>query len=772
MFARIYRAMFFNRGGTAVSIKDWLRIVLLGSCLISLSGSQASAAGGPSAWTGTLIVEHLDDFDAESSEDRLTLRGRDGRDWRVEATNDARPLLGRLVRVVGSGDGTTLRGRVEPLDDSAATSARIGAGPRRVAVVIVTLSDAPAAPTTQAQARQSFFEAEQSAARFFGQQSAGRVTLAGETFAPLALSVSGVGCDYDAFKREVFNRLGSSLDGFDHVAIVHPNLRDCTYGGLGDVAGPISWYNGGPDVSVITHELGHNMGAHHASTLACAQAGAPVSLAGSSSCSVDEYGDPFDTMALGSSLMSTWHRLQTDNISAGDDAYVRASQTIRLAPTTSTSGVRSIRVPRRVSGQATQDFFALELRRASAPFDAFGSSQPVVQGVSVRLVQAIERRQQSALLDMTPGSPGGFGDAALLSGASFLDPVSGTELRVGAIDAGGATVSIVVPRPDATPPEAPRLRSSATSATTVDFSWFAASDDEELSHYEIERDGAVVAQTTTQAFAETGPADGRAHGYRAVAVDVAGNRSLGGAVVQFQAPQPAPAPQTAQPPQALAPRPASSSAQLPARSSGGAKFPAKLKVKRASVKGGRLDVLFSITGRATGKLTIDYQAAGRFERYTVDVGTAREGEKPVRLSARLHARQRGRSSGILNVSYAGNGATLSDELRLRAAHGRTLLVRDRLTFSGGRLSVGGTVDRDVSGVVRLRATYRSAGGAAEVWTAKATIRDGRWSVDERLPSSAANDPDAYLTIQFTGDLRARGGPYRGEQDGKSIGNLG
>jgi len=35
----------------------------------------------------------------------------------------------------------------------------------------------------------------------------------------------------------------------------------------------------------------------------------------------------------------------------------------------------------------------------------------------------------------------------------------------------------------------------------------------------------------------------------------------------------------------------------------------------------------------------------------------------------------------------------------------------------------------------------------------------------------AADPEAYLRIQFTGDGDARGGPYRGEQDGRLLANV-
>jgi len=167
------------------------------------------------------------------------------------------------------------------------------------------------------------------------------------------------------------------------------------------------------------------------------------------------------------------------------------------------------------------------------------------------------------------------------------------------------------------------------------------------------------------------------------------------------------------PPRATQPRPAGS-APTPRRSS------AKLKVKRASLPSGRLNVLLGITGRATGKLQIKLEAGGRTS-FSVDVGSSGSKEKQVRI--------------------------------------------DR------PLPVAGTVDPRVDGSVRLRVTYTRSNGTFAAFNRTASISKGRWSTDETLPPSAVADAAAYLTTQYTGDGNTRGGPYRGEQQGKLIGGL-
>ncbi|MDP2710637.1 MAG: GDSL-type esterase/lipase family protein [Solirubrobacteraceae bacterium] len=202
-----------------------------------------------------------------------------------------------------------------------------------------------------------------------------------------------------------------------------------------------------------------------------------------------------------------------------------------------------------------------------------------------------------------------------------------------------------------------------------------------------------------------------------------------------------------------------------------ARFPAKLKLKRAAIAGGRLDALLGVSGRATGALRVEYHSAATTRVFRVALGPAREGEKNVKLLRALSGAQRRTPTGILTVTYSGNQRVLGDLLRARAANRRSLLRRTSLSLAGARLRVAGTVAPAVRGVVRLRVTYTDASGAGAEWSHAARIAAGRWRADRALPAAASTDPNAYLTLQFTGDLAARGGPHRGEQDGRGLGNL-
>ncbi len=214
-------------------------------------------------------------------------------------------------------------------------------------------------------------------------------------------------------------------------------------------------------------------------------------------------------------------------------------------------------------------------------------------------------------------------------------------------------------------------------------------------------------------------------------------------------PPPSPAPGLAPPTSAVVAPPASS------------RFPAKLKVRRARVDDGRLDLLLRITGRADGRVKIAYRASGE----TFDF-TARIEDGTIRVDRRIPADQRDIDTGIVTIEYAGNDRVRPTEVHLRAADQRAELERGELSIEDGRLRAEGRIAGRARGLVRLRLGYEDERGEAAFWYGRARIEDGRWRVSAQLPATARGG--GYLTIAFTGYLRARGGAMRGEQDAKQV----
>jgi subtilisin-like proprotein convertase family protein len=188
--------------------------------------------------------------------------------------------------------------------------------------------------------------------------------------------------------------------------------------------------------------------------------------------------------------------------------------------------------------------------------------------------------------------------------------------------------------------------------------------------------------------------------------------------------------------------------------------PAKLQVLRAGVSGGRLDVLASITAKATGKVRVTYRSGGVTTRFDASITRGRIGFRRA-----LPRSQRSRSTGIVTLTYAGSALVEPDTVTLRAARGRARLVRTTSRIdSKGRLRVAGTITPRARGVVRVRLTYVPAGGASTSVDYRAKIVRGRWSLNQRLPAAAAA-AGGQLSIQFTGYEPLS---IRGEQIAKEV----
>ena len=256
----------------------------------------------------------------------------------------------------------------------------------------------------------------------------------------------------------------------------------------------------------------------------------------------------------------------------------------------------------------------------------------------------------------------------------------------------------------------------------------------------------------------------------ASAPDPAGNVGSAEQTLKIEsAPQPSPPPP---PPPAPAPEPAPAPAPAPApvpapvappRSpavAGPEVFPAKLQVLRAGVRGGRLDVLARITGRATGRVKVSYQSSGKTTRFTAQIKNG-----AVRVDHLLPSSQRRKTTGILTMTYEGNDRVRSDEVRLRAASGKARLRRGTTRIGDkGRLRVSGTTSTRALGVVRIRLGYTAADGKVRFLESAAKIKSGKWSLTKTLPADAAK-AGGQLSIQYTGYEPRR---IRGEQLAKAV----
>jgi chitodextrinase len=514
--------------------------------VLALAMLLPSAVSGTAAWRtleGSLVVAHGDAFAADPARSRSTFVDR-----LVTASGEVslafrgkRPegfFNGATVRVRGTLAGRTLTVGPSRADASVLAAAAAATGPRKLAVLLVKFSAAQAEPWTIAQAQATVFSASNSVASYFAEESYGLLTVTGDVFGYYTISIDTSQCDYldiGTKARAAATAAGVNLANYTQIQYAFPNLASCGWAGLAYVPGRDSWINNALNLRVSAHELSHNFGVHHASTISCSEGGVRVTLSSNAAnCTSSEYGDPFSIMGAA----STRH---THNQQLASMGWITGSglQTITTAGSYTFGAAenagatpRAVRIAR---GNGT--WLYLELRVPfGASFDNFSASDPAVTGVSLRISNDWTTIVQSQLLDTTPATTT-YADAPLAAGRSLWDPVSGVTVTTTSVSGGTATVSVgwggdtIAPSTPGSPAVA------ATGASTARFTWTASTDNVGVTGYRVSRGGVVRGTVTTTQFNDTGLVPGTTYQYSVVALDAATNVS-GAATKSFTMPQP------------------------------------------------------------------------------------------------------------------------------------------------------------------------------------------------------------------------------------------
>jgi hypothetical protein len=533
-------------------VKRLASIAVLAAALVPVAAPHADGA----PFRGKIEIRHSDDFAGKRTHTSYRLRqGR--RSIPLILARAPRTPSGSKVTVHGRRSGSRIRGTVRPRGNLL-RAATVSAGTRKTAVILINFAADTRQPFTPATVRQRVFTATDSTSAFYAEESYGDVSLTGKTrsdgdvygwYTIAAPAGDCTNADVDTWAQQAQAAAaadGFSATGYQHVIYVFPQQAACGWAGLGELPGEQSWMNGTISTRVVAHELGHNMGLHHSSSIACTSGGAPVAY--SATCTRDEYGDPFDVMGNRLRRNGGWHLRQIGFMPSANVQTVNASGTYQLTTAIARgSGTQLLRVPQ--PGTTPRRYYDLDLRAAAGVFDNFAISDPAVQGVTIRVDPEVTSLTQSLLVDTTPGSASGFADAPLVPGRTFSDGT--VAITVTSVVDGVATIEVGVPTTsDVNPPTAPSRLTATPSASSVALSWRASVDDVGVAGYRVYRDGVQVASTTATAWTDSGVSPGSGYSYRVDAYDAAGNStsSLTVRAVVPAPPQPAPEPQPTPPP--------------------------------------------------------------------------------------------------------------------------------------------------------------------------------------------------------------------------------
>ena len=346
-----------------------------------------------------------------------------------------------------------------------------------------------------------------------------------------AFPLSATTCDYLAWAEAAEAAVGGEvLAEYTNLIVVFPKTDACSWAGLAYLGGSTAWINGEPTLTAFAHELGHNLGLGHASSLICTASDQRVTL--SETCTIGgDYGDPFTTMGSGTSAhLTAVHKAQLGWLAPGTVQTVTTAGTFTLAPLAAPGhGLRALRIP------WGDEHLYVEFRQPYGLFERFWPGSALGR-VMIRLADESAPEWRSRLLDATPATPA-YLDATLVLGQVLIDPVVGVRIATISVTRDTATVAIEFGTPGALPieapadrerPTAPRVRGASVFITAgrarVRLRWHRSRDASGIRHYVVLRNGRPIARTNRPVLIDR-PRLGRRHVYRVVAIDRAGNRS-------------------------------------------------------------------------------------------------------------------------------------------------------------------------------------------------------------------------------------------------------
>ena len=403
--------------------------------------------------SGTLAVYHKDFFEQGRGEYGLAVREASGKSTplNVAAIPDSLEI-GMLVSVDGTpaANGSSLdTSSITILAPAPAGLNDVAPTPvtNNVLVLPIKFTDSPGDPFTVAQINTEF---QTNVGPYYQEVSYGQQLL------NITVATSGGGwlnagvptpanCDWVTagnLADAAATAAGYSISAYQNRYYVMTSNGACGWAGLAYVGFGRAWSNGYNALWVYGHELGHNFGLWHSGSLSCS--GQVIG----GSCGVNEYGDPFD--AMGNIYPGHFNSMQKSVlgwISASSvKTHTAGSATYTLSPLeTSGQSTYAVKIP-----AASNRTYWIEYRQPVGVDSGIASSN----GAQIRVAAPFQfpctncGGDDTQILDMTLGTPGSFGDAALLLNQTYNDATYNISVTVTGVTTGPAgtlTLSITAP---------------------------------------------------------------------------------------------------------------------------------------------------------------------------------------------------------------------------------------------------------------------------------------------------------------------------------------
>jgi|GEM_PF-3066072 len=389
---------------------------------------------------GKIVAVNSDNFSAGKSSDSYYFISDDANDsssYKLYfAKNESINIpTGSRVELQGSeladniviSDGANIK-TIMPAD--AASASRLSAN---IAVILFQFEDGVSANITKDQMRSLFFTADNSVKALYNEMSYGTASITGDVFGWVTIPVKttdelvtseNVLKLSDIVREEAF-KAGLDVNKYDHYVYIHPKLTNAFVGwaGFGAVNGNFVWIDSPSttDAIVYAHELGHNFGLSHASSIKCGQ----NQIGYYGNCTVWMYGDIYDIMGTNSAARGHFnvpHKIAIGIIPEDNVQLITQDGTYSIAPQEmSTAKIQALKIFK----TDTREYYYIEYRQPIGFDNKSGTGYGnlwlgMTRGATIHIWND-NPSTPTKLIDTTPADNN---NEALEDGKSFHDPVN------------------------------------------------------------------------------------------------------------------------------------------------------------------------------------------------------------------------------------------------------------------------------------------------------------------------------------------------------------